>query len=129
MLLLSLIYLTVSSSSGGPELTAIAAVITAVAGFIGLIWTIFKGRNRRDEVEQAGSYIRGVEGLIRRQEEEIGELRRERKELQDDVSNLRSEVREAKTEATSIRGELSELRGQIRNFLSPEQYEEFKRRS
>lgn len=120
-----LTYLSIATASGAPpDLTGIAAIITAAIGVFGFLYTVIRGRSPKvTEVEQATSYVR----LVDRQDEEIETLRREKRELQELVSTLRSEVREVRAEVSTTKGELSELKGQIRSYLSPEQYADFSR--
>src|SRR6476469_7716499 len=124
-----------------PDLTGIAALITAGIGIVGFLATIFRGRqnNKRvQEVEQAASYVKGFDSLIKRLEVEMKQLRKdhesermkwitERESLERTINNLRTDLRTQTAKNYETRGLLQELRGQIKGFLNAQQYEEFQK--
>lgn len=124
-----------------PDLAAISGIITAVVGLVGFIASVFRGRanNKRvEEVEQAASYLKGFEGLTKRLQEEIADLNqdidkersqwsKEKIELLETIRGLRNELQEHMLNNSVTKNELIELRGQIRGYLTHDQYEEFKR--
>lgn len=130
-----------ATGSSPPDLTGIAAVITACIGVAGFLATLWRGKanNKRvEEVEQAASYVKGFDALIKRLQEEIEGQRAEltaertkwqaeRVELMNTISKLRNDLQESISHNTATKAELMELRGQIRGFLTQDQYEEFRR--
>ncbi len=135
----ALIFVVHTAAPAQPDLAGIAAIITAIVGVVGFVATLVKGRHNNkkvEDVEQAGSYIKGFDALIKLLQGEIAELTAERNEaarefvadkahLLDTVQALRTQVSEAEARAAVTRGELAELRGQLKGFLEPEQYERF----
>lgn len=133
--------LLATTASNPPDLTGIAAIITAGVGIVGFLATLFRGKqnNKRvEEVEQAASYVKGfdaliqrlqgeVEGLHRDMEAERGKWESERDGLLMTIRTLRTELRESMAENATTKAELVELRGQIKGFLNAQQYEEFKK--
>lgn len=129
------------TSGSPPDLTGIAAVITAGVGVTAFLATMFRGKknNKRvEEVEQAASYVKGFDALIKRLQEEIedlhGEISTERtkwatekSELMDTIRKLRNELQESIAANATTRSELMELRGQIKGFLNAKEYEEFQK--
>jgi outer membrane murein-binding lipoprotein Lpp len=124
-----------------PDLTGIAAIITAGIGVVAFLATFLRGRRnnqRVQEVEQAASYVKGFDALIKRLESEIKQLRNdhdsesrrwqtEKENLRRTIDRLRSELKSAIADNLETRGHLAELRGQIRGFLNEQQYEEFQK--
>lgn len=122
-----------------PDLTGIAAIITAGVGMIAFLASLFRGKknNKRvEEVEEAASYVKGFDALIKRLQEEISDLHtdiasertlwaQEKGELMDTIRVLRNELQTSMAENATTQSQLMELRGQIRGFLSAQQYEEF----
>lgn len=146
----SLAYLAVSLIGGAilavtggspPDLTGIAAVITAGVGVTAFLATLFRGKknNKRvEEVEQAASYVKGFDSLIKRLQEEIEDLHSEisternkwaieKSELMNTIRTLRNELQESIAADTTTRSELMELRGQVKGFLNAKEYEEFQK--
>lgn len=133
----------VFAAAGGspPDLVGIASVITACVGVVAFLATLVRGRanNKRvEEVEQAASYVKGFDALIKRLQEEIETLHNEisverkkwaeeKSELMATIRMLRNELQEEVVKKSITKSELMELRGQIRGFLTTEQYEEFQR--
>jgi hypothetical protein len=121
------------------DLTGVAALITAMVGVGAFVASFFRGRKnnaRVEEVEEAASYVKGFDALIKRLQEEIetlhGEMTTERDkwsqekyELLHTVRNLRTELQESVATNTTTKSQLMELKGQIRGFLTSQQYEEF----
>lgn len=122
-----------------PDLQGLAALITAGVGVIAFLATIFRGKKnnaRVEEVEEAASYVKGFDALIKRLQEEIedlhGEIQTERgkwasekAELMNIIQTLRTELQESMAANATTKSQLMELRGQIRGFLTNKQYEEF----
>lgn len=130
-----------AAANAPPDLTGIAALITALIGVIGFLATLIRGKKnnqRVEEVEQAASYVKGFESLINRlklemeevkkeQSEERSKWRKEREDMLDTIRVLRTELREMMAEQAVTKGQLELLRGQIRGFLSTKDYEEFQK--
>lgn len=128
-----------ATGSTPPDLTGIAAVVTAVIGVAGFLATLVRGRanNKRvEEVEQAASYVKGFDALIKRLQEEIEDLHteisternkwaQEKAELMETIRSLRNELQERAAKSSLTQSELMELRGQIKGFLTAAEYEEF----
>lgn len=124
-----------------PDLNGIAAIITAGVGMIAFLATLFRGKanNKRvEEVEQAASYVKGFDALIKRLQEEIEDLNgeisiertkwaTEKSELMETIRTLRNELQESIAANATTRSELMELRGQIKGFLNTKEYEEFQK--
>lgn len=129
-----------ATGSTPPDLTGIAAIITACIGVAGFLATLWRGKanNKRvEEVEQAASYLKGFDALIKRLQEEIESLHseiatervkwtQEKTELMETIRTLRNELQAKAATHSLTQSELMELKGQIRGYLTPEQYEEFK---
>lgn len=130
-----------ATGSPPPDLAGVAAIITAligVAGFFASLWRGKANNKRVEEVEQAASYVKGFDALIKRLQEEIASLKgemtqerakwaKEQEELMRTIAALRTELQDSISHNTASKAELMELRGQIRGFLTQQQYEEFKR--
>lgn len=137
----------IAASSAPPDLVGIAAIITAIVGVGGFVATLIRGSNnnkRVEEIEESASYVKGFEALVHRLQGEIDELRtehreqtrewrKEREQLERTIQSLKAELREVTAEAALTTAqlkqaqlELTQLQEQIRSFLSPEEYEEFK---
>lgn len=128
-----------ATGSPPPDLTGIAAIVTACIGIAGFLATLWRGKanNKRvEEVEQAASYVKGFDALIKRLQEEIETLHteistertkwaQEKAELMETIRSLRNELEEKAAKNVLTQSELMELRGQVRGFLTTEQYEEF----
>lgn len=128
-----------AAESGGPDLTGIAAIATATIGIIGFLATLLRGKRnntRVEEVEQAASYVQGFDALIKRLQAEIEVMHTEMDQRQRQwnsekdgllltIRSLRSDLQEQIAGNTVLKSELVELRGQIKGFLSKQQYEEF----
>jgi hypothetical protein len=126
-----------------PDLTGIAALVTAAVGVIGFIVTLVRGRanNKRvEEVEQAASYVKGFEALVARLQDEINVLRDESSvlrqkqqanmaEFENAIGGLQITLRETEAALRSKEGELAQLRGEVRGFLSADEYESFQSHS
>lgn len=81
-----LIYLTISivggfilavTGSSPPDFQGLAALITAGVGVVAFLASLFRGKksNKRfEEVEEAASYVKGFDALIKRLQEEIEDL-------------------------------------------------------
>lgn len=122
-----------------PDLTGLAAVITAAIGVFGFLATLWRGRENNKkvgEIEDAASYVKGFDSLTKRLREEIEEIHesnrsdkaqweQERRGYQEALSKLQVELSEQRSANYQVRDELSTLRGQIRGFLSAEEYDEF----
>ncbi|MBS1893656.1 MAG: hypothetical protein JST59_20340 [Actinobacteria bacterium] len=135
-----LTYLAAAAGGAPPDLTGIAALITAGIGVVGFVATAFRGRSnnkRVEEVEQAAGYVKGFDALVRRLQEEVEESREEQKaarvqwaaeklEHLETVRSLRAELRESLAEHSVTRGKLAQLQGQIRGFLTADQWAEFR---
>lgn len=133
------ILLAAAAAGSPPDLTGLAAIITACVGVVGFLATLIRGRKnnqRVDEVEQAASYVEGFDALIKRLEAEIEELhveqRGERKQYAEEkerlleiIRGLRAELSESLASHAVTRGELAELQGQVKGFLDPQLYREF----
>lgn len=127
------VIVTVAGSSGAPpDLTGIAAIVTAAVGVIAFLGTLFRGyknNQRVREVEQAASYVKGFDALIKRLQNEIEELssdhEQDRKKWEAEREVLLRTISELRNENYETRGQLAELRGQIKGFLSAQQWEEF----
>lgn len=129
------------AATGGtpPDLTGIAAIITASVGVIAFLASLFRGKrnNKRvEEVEEAASYVKGFDSLIKRLQEEIEDLHseiatertqwaQEKSELMNTIRELRNELQQSMADKSTTKAQLMELRGQIRGFLSIKEYEEF----
>lgn len=143
-----LIAAATGTSSPPPDLTGIAAVITAGIGLIGFVATLWRGRKnnqRVSEIEDAASYVKGFDTLTKRLREEIDDLEekmeklegsqneererwfQERNQMQETISNLGLELKEQVINTGTTQAQLSELRGQIRGFLNAKQYNEFQK--
>lgn len=130
-----------AASTAPPDLTGIAAIVTAGIGVVGFLATLIRGKmnnQRVEEVEQAASYVKGFESLINRLKEEIEDVKeeqieerhkwaQEREDMLETIRTLRSELRETMAEQAVTKGQLELLRGQIRGFLSTKDYEEFQK--
>lgn len=124
-----------------PDLTGIAAIITACIGVVGFLATLFRGKNnnkRVEEVESAASYVKGFESLIDNLQSEIKDLRNDvrasqqsneaaREEFEGKFRVLNDELTDALIAKRTMQAELLELRGQIRGYLNTEQWDEFNR--
>lgn len=138
-----LIFAVSNTPTPPPDLTGLAAIITAVIGVVGFFATIYRGRqnNKRvGEIEDAASYVKGFDSLTKRLREEMQDMREEHKQeraqwsnergnLEEAISKIRVELNQQISENYKVRGELSELHGQIRGFLNTEDYNEFKKHS
>lgn len=114
-------------------------MITAGVGVIAFLASLFRGKKnnqRVEEVEEAASYVKGFDALIKRLQEEIEDLHseisternkwaQEKAELLATIRALRNDLQESMANNTTTRSELMELKGQIRGFLTADQYEEF----
>lgn len=130
-----------ATGAAPPDLAGIAAIITACIGVVGFLATLFRGKanNKRvEEVEQAASYVSGFEGLIKRLQEEVEDLHKEmstesdkwtkeRIQLLETIRTIRNELQEQIMTNNVTKSELAVMLGQIRGFLSPAQYEEFRK--
>jgi len=130
-----------AATNSPPDLTGVAAIVTAGIGVVGFLATLIRGKKnnqRVEEVEQAASYVKGFESLINRLKSEMEEVKaeqveerrkwtQEREELLETVRGLRTELREMMAEHAVTKGQLEMLRGQIRGFLSTKDYEEFQK--
>jgi uncharacterized protein HemX len=141
---------TTTEGGGGPDLTGIAAIITATVGIVGFLATLLRGKKnnqRVEEVESAAHYIEGFDALIKRLQDEIQDLhgeidaneakwqgekeqiRRqwtaEKEALLTTIRELRTDLQEQIAANNVLRSELIELRGQIKGFLTKTQYDEF----
>lgn len=128
-----------ATTAAPPDLAGVAALITAGVGIIGFIATLFRGKKndkRVEEIERAASYVEGFDALIKRLQEEVRDLheemaseqtkwKAEREGLLVTIRTLRSELQEQIAGNAVLKSELVELRGQIKGFLSAQQYEEF----
>lgn len=124
-----------------PDLTGLAAIITAGIGVFAFLISIWRGRQnnqRVQEIEDAASYVKGFDSLTKRLKEEIDELRQEQNterlqwtkeklHFEDIVGQLRVELNQQIAANYTLRGELAELRGQIKGFLNAQEYEEFQK--
>ncbi len=124
-----------------PDLTGLAAIITAGIGVFAFLISVWRGRQnnqRVQEIEDAASYVKGFDSLTKRLKEEIHEMRqeqqlersqwaRERLQLEETLGQLRIELNQQIASNYTLRGELAELRGQIKGFLNAQQYEEFQK--
>lgn len=143
-----LIYLAVSivgglvfavAGSSPPDLQGLAALITAGVGVIAFLASLFRGKRsskRFEEVEEAASYVKGFDALIKRLQEEIEDLHseiaterskwaQEKAELLSIIRELRNDLQQSVVDKSTTKSQLMELRGQIRGFLTSDQYEEF----
>ncbi|MGH2939568.1 MAG: hypothetical protein ACRDPE_15780 [Solirubrobacterales bacterium] len=132
-------FLIAAAASTPPDLTGIAAIITACIGVVGFLATFARGRanNKRvEEVEHAASYVKGFDSLIDSLQAEIDAVRKDQKDERDQfgaereaqlevIRRLRGELSEAVATQAVTRGELAEVKGQIKGFLDPDQYEAF----
>ena len=135
------VVIAVATGGSSPDLTGIAAIITAAIGVAGFLATLWRGKanNKRvEEVESTTSYLAGFESLIKRLQEEVEELHgelsttrsdwnREKQVLEDQIGELKAKITSGHLSETELRSELLVLKGSIRGFLSADQYAEFQK--
>jgi len=122
-----------------PDLTGLAAIITAAIGVVGFFATIYRGKKnnaRVSGIEDAADYVKGIDALTKRLREEMDDMRSEHKHeraqwieeartLHAQIDQMRRELNEQVVENYKLRAELATIREQMKNYLTETEYEEF----